>query len=114
MNERVDQLTNDKSAKPECIGIVFADLNGLKAVNDGSGHAAGDKLLQNAAALLKIPFDEYALAENTPNVSFAAGAKWFNGDYDIFTAMQAADLSMYKNKEDFYRLHPEKNWRNNL
>ena len=144
MNERVDQLTNDKSAKPECIGIVFADLNGLKAVNDGSGHAAGDKLLQNAAALLKIAFDEYeiyrsggdefvvlcpdispekldecvarlhALAENTPNVSFAAGAKWFNGDYDIFTAMQAADLSMYKNKEDFYRLHPEKNWRNNL
>jgi diguanylate cyclase (GGDEF)-like protein len=144
MNERVEQLTNDKSAKPECIGIVFADLNGLKAVNDENGHAAGDRLLQNAAALLKIAFEEYeiyrsggdefvvlcpdispekldecvarlhALAENTPNVSFAAGAKWFNGDYDIFTAMQAADLSMYQHKEEFYRLHPEKNWRNNI
>ncbi|SEL07285.1 GGDEF domain-containing protein [Ruminococcus albus] len=144
MNERVEQLTNDKSAKPECIGVVFADLNGLKAVNDGSGHAAGDKLLQNAAALLKIAFDEYeiyrsggdefvvlcpditsekleesvarlhALAENTPNVSFATGAKWYDGDYDIFTAMQAADQSMYQHKEEFYRLHPEKNWRKNL
>ncbi|SFB66608.1 GGDEF domain-containing protein [Ruminococcus albus] len=144
MNERVEQLTNDKSAKPECIGVVFADLNGLKAVNDGSGHAAGDKLLQNAAALLKIAFDEYeiyrsggdefvvlcpditpekleesvarlhALAENTPNVSFATGAKWYKGDYDIFTAMQAADQSMYQNKEEFYRQHPEKNWRKNL
>ena len=144
MNERVEHLTKDRAAKPECIGVVFADLNGLKAVNDGSGHAAGDKLLQNAAALLKIAFDEYeiyrsggdefvvlcpditsekleesvarlhALADNTPNVSFATGAKWYDGDYDIFTAMQAADQSMYQHKEEFYRLHPEKNWRKNL
>ena len=144
MNERVDKLKTDKSARPETMGVVFADLNGLKAVNDGKGHDAGDKLLQNAAALLKIVFGDYevyrsggdefvvlcaditrekldeciarlgALAENTPDVSFAAGTKWVEGDYDIIAAMQAADQDMYRNKEEYYRKNPDKNWRNKI
>ena len=36
--------------------LVFADLNDLKAVNDGEGHEAGDALLKAAAALLLAVF----------------------------------------------------------
>ena len=144
MNERIDKLKTDKSARPKVMGVAFADLNGLKAVNDRSGHDAGDKLLQNAAALLNIAFGDYevyrsggdefvvlcpeitsqeldesiarlhALAENTPNVSFAAGTEWVEGDYDILTVMKTADQKMYMNKEEYYRQHPEKNWRKNI
>ncbi|MBR2086553.1 MAG: diguanylate cyclase, partial [Oscillospiraceae bacterium] len=48
MNNRVDSLLND-GAPEDQIGIVFADLNGLKQVNDENGHFAGDMLLKNAA-----------------------------------------------------------------
>ena len=41
---------------PDKFGIVFADLNGLKTVNDGDGHNAGDTLLKNAATALKDSF----------------------------------------------------------
>lgn len=37
-------------------GIVVADLNGLKEVNDLLGHAAGDRLIQRAAEVLKAAF----------------------------------------------------------
>ncbi len=35
------------------ISIILADLNGLKLVNDSYGHAAGDKMLEKVAAILK-------------------------------------------------------------
>ena len=38
------------------ISIVVIDMDGLKKVNDSSGHRAGDKLLQQTATLLKEGF----------------------------------------------------------
>lgn len=35
------------------ISLVMADVNGLKLTNDAFGHMAGDKLLQDVAAILK-------------------------------------------------------------
>ena len=37
---------------PSCVGIVYADVNGLKEINDTRGHQAGDEALQRAAHLL--------------------------------------------------------------
>ena len=40
-----------------CVGIVQMDVNGLKQVNDTSGHEAGDALLLRAAAAIRTAFD---------------------------------------------------------
>lgn len=142
MNDRVDKLVSGEAKLPDTMGITFVDLNGLKNINDNEGHDAGDKLLTRAAALLKIAFgddeiyraggDEFVvfcpdvseerlehmasqlrgLANNTSDVSFAIGTVYCSGAYDICRAMQTADEKMYKDKEAYYRNHPEKDRRN--
>lgn len=141
MNERVNRLISGEEALPEVMGVVFADLNGLKSVNDDEGHDAGDKLLSRAAALLKLAFGDYeiyraggdeflvfcpditeeklaqqtsqlrALADSTPDVSFAVGTVYCSGGYEITKAMQMADERMYLDKKEYYRLHPERDRR---
>ena len=141
MNERVDKMVADKDEQPERMGVVFADLNGLKNVNDDDGHDAGDRLLVRAAGLLKIAFGDYevyraggdefvvfmpdvsedtmhqqaaqlrALMENTEDVRFAVGCCYCVGEYDICQAMQTADERMYKDKDEYYSLHPERDRR---
>ena len=138
MNERVDELTGGKAEVSQKMGVVLADLNGLKTVNDIEGHDAGDKLLIRAAALLKLAFGDYeiyraggdeffafcpgvteekldqqvqqlcSLANSTPDVSFAVGSVYASGEYDIRNMMKTADERMYKDKQEFYRLNPEK------
>lgn len=41
---------------PFPVAVVMTDLDGLKAVNDQSGHEAGDRMIAAAAQLLKAPF----------------------------------------------------------
>lgn len=141
MNERVDGLIGGKEDIPQKMGVVLADLNGLKTINDVEGHDAGDKLLIRAAALLKLAFGDYevyraggdeffvfcpdvteekldqlvqqlyCLANSTPDISFAVGSAFVTGDFDIHSVMKIADERMYMDKQEYYRLHPEKNRR---
>lgn len=141
MNDRVDKLASSDAELPHSLGVVFADLNGLKTVNDTEGHDAGDRSLVRAASLLKIVFGDYeiyraggdefvifcpditedkfeqlikqlrSLTENTPDVSLALGKVFVRGKYDIRSAMQQADERMYKDKAEYYRLNPEKDRR---
>lgn len=141
MNEHLDNLTNGAEFPPKKMGIVFADLNGLKFVNDSEGHDAGDKLLSKAAALLRIAFGDYeiyraggdefvvlcydieeeglsrqvkqlrGLAENTGDVSFSIGTVHCTGLYNVKQAIKLADERMYEDKAAYYREHPERDRR---
>ncbi|WP_044974824.1 GGDEF domain-containing protein [Ruminococcus sp. HUN007] len=144
MNDRVEKIVSGEVKAPEKLGIAFADLNGLKTVNDKEGHEAGDRLLSRAASLLKVAFGDYevyraggdefvvfcpditeekladlaaqlrTLTDTTADVRFAVGTVFVTGEYDICKAMQTADERMYKDKEEYYRLHPEKDRRNRI
>ena len=141
MNERVAKLVSGAVKLPSSMGVAFADLNGLKTVNDDEGHDSGDRMLARAGSLLKLGFGDYEiyraggdefviicpditeaklerleqqfrlLAESTPDVSFAIGSVYAEGEYDIRRMMHLADERMYRDKQEYYRLHPEKDRR---
>jgi diguanylate cyclase (GGDEF)-like protein len=138
MNNRVDWFIRSSDKKPETFGIIFADLNGLKQKNDNEGHGAGDRLLKAAAAVLEDVFydgeiyraggDEFMIidceaeesdlearveklrrdSEDPENISFALGCYFDSGEGDIRKAMRAADERMYKDKERYYALFPDR------
>ena len=138
MNNRVTQLGIDDRPDRKNIGIVFADLNGLKRMNDNHGHSAGDKLIRDAANILKEVFkegeiyraggDEFMVllrdtnlaaleeyekqikerAAATETVSFAVGLCVEENSQKIYDAMKAADVAMYEDKKRFYDEHPDR------
>ena len=137
MNNRVDRIVAGNEPVPQ--GVLFADLNGLKRVNDEQGHAAGDKMLCAAASILQSVFqdgvvyraggDEFMILVNeisedevqdrvarvhflsgkTENIRFSIGVCY--GKKDIRKAMRLADERMYAFKNGYYEAHPELKYR---
>lgn len=131
MNNRVLQFVSGE-VNYRTISVVFADLNGLKPINDNEGHNAGDALLKNAAEILKQTFtdceiyraggDEFVVvAIDVPkesleerveklrekskikgNVSFAIGFYYDEHAGDVRRAMREADALMYEDKKANY------------
>lgn len=136
MNNYVDDLVKEKSGKT--VGVIFADLNGLKTVNDTEGHTAGDKLLRDAAKALREIFsvhnifraggDEFVViltdvsetdtiikaeqlkqvAGKYKNLVFAIGAAFETDVRNVRRALHLADERMYDDKNKYYEMHPEK------
>ena len=132
MNNRIDAIVSGTDKLPDTVGVVFADLNGLKNKNDTEGHNAGDLMLKNAANILQNIFvdkeiyraggDEFmVIAENISredfelrvtqlrevikehdSVSMAVGSTFSENCTDIRNAMSKADELMYKDKEMYY------------
>ncbi|SDF43340.1 PAS domain S-box-containing protein/diguanylate cyclase (GGDEF) domain-containing protein [Blastococcus fimeti] len=50
--DRVEQALRHNARHGDASAVVYIDLDGFKAVNDGLGHQAGDLLLQEVAARL--------------------------------------------------------------
>ena len=137
MNNRIMQFLSGEVLLPQKYGIVFADLNGLKTVNDNAGHEAGDQLLKDASQILKVSFndceiyraggDEFMivalgveksdLEERVQkirddsaipgHISFAVGLYYEEAGGDIRDAMRTADANMYLDKRQFYSRFPE-------
>ncbi len=129
-------MQEEHKIKP--VGVVFADINGLKYTNDHEGHSAGDTLIINAAAVLKRTYgdcevfraggDEFMiLVSNTDEeefyerirqlkahsveadgVDFAVGGCYCGDALDIRLAMRVADEQMYLDKENYYEKYPER------
>lgn len=51
-----EELNRLENGRCDPVGIIMCDLDGLKTVNDRSGHAAGDQLIINAARLIQSCF----------------------------------------------------------
>jgi diguanylate cyclase (GGDEF)-like protein len=54
----VDELNRLDRKGPFPVGVIMMDLNGLKALNDNSGHAAGDAVLRRVGEILTQTVDK--------------------------------------------------------
>lgn len=136
MNNFVCALSESRDDKS--VGVLFADLNGLKKVNDDGGHEAGDVLLKNAANAMREVFavheifrsggDEFVAiltgvteeemeekrkklknAEQYYNeLNFAVGTAYNENVRNVRLALHDADERMYADKKAYYELHPER------
>ena len=139
MNNYVDSLCDPADKSPDAsVGVIFADLNGLKTVNDLDGHNAGDALLKDAANVLRQVFDDSQIfraggdefsiivagvsqaeledriqkirdvSKKTGNVVFALGGAVEQSKKNVRVALRRADENMYEDKKRYYETHPEK------
>ncbi len=141
MNNTIDEIKTGKRKPKAPYAVLFADLNGLKQVNDARGHSAGDHLLKKAASMLRGVFydseifraggDEFMLiaeamteeevssrlerlkelSSKEDGLYFAVGVCFVDGDTDILKAMRIADERMYASKKEYYLANPEQKYR---
>lgn len=140
MNNVITDIMTGKIQIASPCPVIFADLNGLKRINDEEGHDAGDRFLKAAAAILREVFagtdvfraggDEFMiLASGMPedelndrvnnlrtraeeeNLQFAIGIAVANDRNDMHKAMHIADEMMYNDKREYYEKHPERKYR---
>ena len=113
------------------LGIAYFDVNGLKTVNDQSGHSAGDTLLRRVALHINKKFnqkayriggDEFVVIDdsmdetsfinavsfickemNRDKISISVGFSWrCSPSCNLKEQYDEADKLMYKDKAAFY------------
>ncbi|MBQ4523642.1 MAG: EAL domain-containing protein [Lachnospiraceae bacterium] len=117
------------------VGIVYADINGLKKVNDELGHNAGDELIKHVASILiscfkghriyRVGGDEFVIVcKNVSEEDFLSyvekvraqvdadetcsvsfGQSWSNQQDDVEKLVKEADSLMYQDKDNYYQRH---------
>ena len=140
MNRRIEELIGNRTGI-KSIGVVVADVNGLKTVNDSRGHLAGDEMIKKVATRIRLVYegmeiyraggDEFmifvtdmdkdrfeslfeqlkSLSRIAGEPSFALGACYDDTGMEMEEIMHKADTEMYRNKADFYDQNPQINRR---
>lgn len=133
--EEVEKIEHDPEQSKRSIGVVFADINGLKSVNDSQGHDAGDQLISEIAKVIRSVFtdaniyrlggdefvilsfeeDEEIFSEKLKTLescwkdgcSAALGGVWLEQAKELEQHVALADQAMYRDKSQYY----EKNHR---
>lgn len=54
----IDFIEHDEQFRKQPVGVIFADVNGLKKANDNLGHEAGDELISSVAKIIAEIFPE--------------------------------------------------------
>ncbi len=114
------------------VGVCYADINGLKVINDEKGHEEGDSIIKAIATSFASTFkkkycyriggdefiaiipdieegkfndlvDKFRAKNKKANV--AIGSVWSNDSKDIKTAIRNADQNMYDDKSKYYVNH---------
>ena len=67
-----NQMIRSAGRAGQEVGVIFFDLDGLKAVNDQFGHEAGDQVLESFGAILRLTFRESDVAARLGGDEFAA------------------------------------------
>lgn len=128
-------IEQDSEKSAHSVGVIFADINGLKEVNDNSGHVAGDDLIASVARNLTSVFpeakryriggDEFIILSFDENeddfnkkldrlselwnneYSASVGAVWMEHARDLENGVADADKMMYMEKSRYYenRMH---------
>jgi diguanylate cyclase (GGDEF)-like protein len=62
LHARVHELTMQSEITREPIGLIVADLDHFKAINDTGGHNAGDRALQDVSSLIRAQLRAFDLA----------------------------------------------------
>lgn len=123
------------AVQKESLGVVYADVNNLKKINDEESHEAGDQAIRFAASMLSDAFgmehvyrqggDEFVVL--LPGISkdtfeamqhhllakmaddhdyfLAAGFLWDEDIGRINDIIHQADHLMYQNKAEYYKHH---------
>ena len=126
-DEVVDEL---KDNEPECLGVAYVDLNGLKTINDEKGHKAGDAFIRAVSGNIfkvfgknafRIGGDEFVVIlpgldretfekdvermrklMKAGNLSVSVGTSWSDVNVDIIEQMHKSDEKMYEEKKKYY------------
>lgn len=126
----IDAIERDSERSMQSVGVIFADINGLKEVNDSLGHKAGDELIASVAKnitavfpeaeryrfggdeFVVLSFDESEAAFRSrlerlsalwkDNLSASVGSVWLEHARELEKSVAAADKMMYKAKSRYY------------
>lgn len=129
---KINEKCGEKS-----IGAVFADLNGLKIINDNLGHDAGNEYIRSFAEKLigyfgddccyRVSGDEFivlfskldrAAVEIKFNLFYedihkmeiphaSIGFAWSDTAECVEDVIKKAEANMYNDKHEFYKRHPD-------
>ena len=128
--DEIEMIEHDPKQNIRPIGVIFADINGLKRVNDSEGHDAGDRLIEEIAKAIRDVFadaniyrlggDEFVILsfEETEDAfteklnalekswhgghSAALGSVWLEQAQDLEQHVALADQAMYREKRLYY------------
>lgn len=130
---KYNQDLADLTAKPPgSLGVVFLDVNGLKAANDRGGHLFGDEMIVELANILKDVFengiyrlggDEFVVLcagigrieflkmierlrrriSDHPFLEASVGSSYREGNVDIEKQVKHSDANMYMDKREYYQ-----------